>query len=165
MKNKRLEIDERLYACIAEKDRAGCRGWLQYRIQGKYGPEVFKELFEKIENQGGSFVWEEFEDGSLPPISKNESEWSEEYLQTVLTTLKFNFSKKRFTHAIEVASKLYTGQEEGHLNVQDSQSSVMRMLASLRDKGGEIGQKVLENSTVRECVEEHPRLKSWLGIK
>lgn len=165
MRNERLEIDERFKAYLADKDEAGCRGWLQYRIQGKHSLADFEELFEEIETQGGGFVWEEFEDGSLPPINKNESEWSGEYLQTVLTTLKFNFSKERFTHAIEVASKLYTGQEEGHLNVQDSQSSVMRMLASVRDKGGEIRQKVVENSTVRECVEEHPRLKSWLGIK
>lgn len=165
MKNKRLEIDERLSTCIAEKDRAGCRGWLQYRIQGKYGLEDFERLFEDIEAQGGSFVWEEFEDSSLPPINDNENEWTEEYLQVVLTTLKFNFSKERFNHAILVASKLYAGQEEGHLDVQDSQSAFIRMTTSARDKIGEMGQKMRENSTFKECVEEYPRLKGWLGIK
>ena len=114
MKNKRLEIDERLSTCIAEKDRAGCRGWLQYRIQGKYGLEDFERLFEDIEAQGGSFVWEEFEDSSLPPINDNENEWTEEYLQVVLTTLKFNFSKERFNHAIRVACALRPAQDLGN---------------------------------------------------
>ena len=113
MKNARLEIDERLKAYLADKDRAGCRGWLQYRIQKKYRREDFERLFNEIGVIDMSLIWDDADDPSLPPINENKDEWTEDYLEDVLNTLKFNFSKARFTHAIEVACALVPEQNDG----------------------------------------------------
>jgi hypothetical protein len=114
LRNTRLEIDERLKAYLTDKDRAGCRGWLQYRIQRKYRREDFERLFNEIGGIDMSLIWDDAEDPSLPPINENKEEWTEDYFQDVLNALKFNFSNARFIHAIEVACALEPEQDLGN---------------------------------------------------
>lgn len=120
MKNNTIE------AAIANNDLEEIIAELIRCIKNDPSGMLIKHTIQEYENQLPKDLWHTHNNETFA----NKSEWSYEYLAHTVTELKYNFSKERFSHAINVG-KFLDGDNKPYSTESDPAKSKLGYVVAI----------------------------------